>query len=57
MPFADLREWLSFVEGHGELLKMSGVSHELEMSGIAEVLARESKTPMPVTSISSHLNE
>ncbi|MFH0913896.1 MAG: UbiD family decarboxylase [Chloroflexota bacterium] len=49
MAFADLREWLTMVEKRGELLRLSGVSHELEMSGIAEVLGRESKVSPPAT--------
>lgn len=47
MAYADLRDWLSAVDGHGELLHLSGVSHDLEMAGLAEILARESKQPPP----------
>ncbi|MFH0914715.1 MAG: hypothetical protein V1849_05470 [Chloroflexota bacterium] len=48
MAFTDLREWLSAVEKKGELLRLSGASYDLEMSGLAELLASEGKTTMPV---------
>jgi 4-hydroxy-3-polyprenylbenzoate decarboxylase len=47
MAYADLRQWLAAVESHGDLLRLSGVSHDLEMSGIAEIMVRESKKPVP----------
>jgi 4-hydroxy-3-polyprenylbenzoate decarboxylase len=47
MAYTDLREWLSAVDSQGELLRLSGVSHDLEMAGIAEILDRESKQPEP----------
>ena len=43
----DLREWLEAVESRGELLKISGAEHDLEMSSIAEIVVRESKAPKP----------
>jgi UbiD family decarboxylase len=45
MAHADLRGWLKAVESRGELLRLSGASYDLEMAGIAEILARESKKP------------
>ncbi|MFH0914224.1 MAG: UbiD family decarboxylase, partial [Chloroflexota bacterium] len=45
MAYADLRDWLKAVESRGELLRLSGASHDLEMAGIAEILGRESKRP------------
>jgi len=48
MAYKDLREWLNVVEGCGELLKISGASPDLEMSGIAEIMAQEKDATMPV---------
>jgi UbiD family decarboxylase len=42
-----LREWMKAVESHGELLRLSGVSPDLEMAGIMEVLDRQGKRPLP----------
>lgn len=47
MAYADLRDWLKAVESRGELLRLSGVSHELEMGGIMEILDRQGKRPIP----------
>lgn len=47
MAYADLREWMKAVESRGELLRLSGVSPELEMAGIMEVLDRQGKRPLP----------
>jgi 4-hydroxy-3-polyprenylbenzoate decarboxylase len=47
MAYTDLREWLNTVDKQGELLRLSGVSHDLEMAGIAEILVREGKQPPP----------
>jgi UbiD family decarboxylase len=44
----DLRSWLEEVEKHGELKKISGVSWDLEMSGLYEIVAKELKGPKPV---------
>jgi len=45
--YRDLRHWLSCFEECGELKRVDGVSCDLEMSGIAEILAREAKVPIP----------
>ena len=45
MAYTDLRDWLKTVDKQGELLHLSGVSHDLEMAGIAEILVRESTQP------------
>ncbi len=47
MPYDDLRTWLACVEQQGEVLHVSGAETELEMSSIAEIMARESKDPKP----------
>ncbi len=47
MIYTDLRDWLTDVEGRGELLRMSDVSHDLEMGGIMELLDREGRQPVP----------
>jgi len=45
--YRDLRHWLSCFEECGELKRVEGVPCDLEMSGIAEILAREGKGPIP----------
>lgn len=45
--YKDLREWLSIVEGFGELTKIDGADWNLEMGTVAELVARESKGPVP----------
>lgn len=47
MAYADLRQWLAAIDSHGDLLRVSGISHDLEMSGIAEIVVRERKKPAP----------
>ena len=44
----DLRDWLQDVEKHGELKQIDGVDCDLEMSGIAEILAGEASVHNPV---------
>ncbi len=53
MFFRDLREWLQAVEDRGELQRISGASPDLEMSGIAEIMAQGSEAPMPVLQFDS----
>lgn len=45
---ADLRAWLQDVEQRGEVKRIDGVDCDLEMSGIAELLAGEALEPNPV---------
>ncbi|MBI2532263.1 MAG: UbiD family decarboxylase [Deltaproteobacteria bacterium] len=45
--YRDLRHWLSCFEECGELKRVDGVSCDLEMSGVWEILAREGKGPIP----------
>lgn len=45
--YRDLRYWLGRFEECGELKRVEGVSCDLEMSGIVEILAREGKRPTP----------
>ncbi len=45
--YRDLRYWLSCFEERGELKRVEGISCDLEMSGIWEILAREAKVPVP----------
>jgi len=47
MSYKDIRTWLSLVERDGELKKLHGVSWDLEMSGLTEILYREGKRPVP----------
>ncbi len=46
--YIDLRDWLEDVERHSELEHISGVDCHLEMSGICEIIASESKDRKPV---------
>ena len=45
--YRDLRYWLSRFEECGELKRVEGISCDLEMSGIWEILAREAKIAVP----------
>lgn len=45
--YNDLRDWLDIVESLGELKKIDGADWNLEMGTLAELVARESKGPMP----------
>jgi len=45
--YRDLREWLGKVERFGELKVIRGAHWDLEMAGIAEIVAREAKGVMP----------
>ncbi|MBI2350066.1 MAG: UbiD family decarboxylase [Deltaproteobacteria bacterium] len=45
--YRDLREWIEIVDGMGELKKIDGVDWNLEMGTLAELVARESKGPVP----------
>jgi UbiD family decarboxylase len=45
--YKDLREWLEIVESFGELKKIDGADWNLEMGTLAELVARESKGPVP----------
>jgi UbiD family decarboxylase len=45
--YRDLRYWLSCFEECGELKRVEGISCDLEMSGIWEILVREAKVPVP----------
>lgn len=47
MAYTGLRDWLQAVEDDGELRHVFGADCHLEMSGIAEIVAREGKRPMP----------
>ncbi len=44
----DMREWMEAVEAHGELIRISGASWDLEMSNLHELILKESKDPKPV---------
>ncbi|MBI2954459.1 MAG: UbiD family decarboxylase [Chloroflexi bacterium] len=43
MAYRDLREWLSEVEGFGELKRIEGADWNLELSGITELTYREAR--------------
>ena len=45
--YRDLREWIEIVDGMGELKKIDGADWNLEMGTLAELVARESKGPVP----------
>jgi len=45
--YEDLRDWLEIVDSLGELKKIDGVDWNLEMGTLAELIARESKGPVP----------
>src|SRR3972149_400945 len=45
--YSDLREWIEIVDGMGELKRIDGVDWNLEMGTLAELVARESKGPVP----------
>src|SRR3990170_1738889 len=45
--YSDLREWIEIVDGMGELKKIDGADWNLEMGTLAELVARESKGPVP----------
>src|SRR5678815_4249663 len=45
--YTDLREWLEIVDSFGELKKVDGVDWNLEMGTLSELIARESKGPVP----------
>ncbi|MBF8266195.1 MAG: UbiD family decarboxylase [Dehalococcoidia bacterium] len=47
MVYKGFREWLQLVENDGGVKHISGVDWNLEMGGIAEIVAREGKKPMP----------
>ena len=38
-----LRDWLESVEHHGELRRIDGASHDLEMGALAEIIYKEGK--------------
>lgn len=45
--YKDLREWLEIVDSLGELKRIDGVDWNLEMGALSELVARESKGPVP----------
>ena len=45
--YKDLRDWLEIVDGLGELKKIDRADWNLEMGTLAELVARESKGPVP----------
>jgi UbiD family decarboxylase len=45
--YQDLRDWIDIVDGLGELKKVDDVDWNLEMGTLAELIARESKGPVP----------
>lgn len=45
--YRDLREWLDQVEKLRELKVIRGAHGDLEMAGIAEIVAREAKGVVP----------
>src|SRR3990170_6656127 len=45
--YRDLREWLDQVEQLGELKVVRGATWDLEMGGLAEIVAREAKGTAP----------
>jgi 4-hydroxy-3-polyprenylbenzoate decarboxylase len=45
--YKDLREWLELVDNIGQLKKIDGVDWNLEMGTLAELVAQESKGPVP----------
>src|SRR3989338_10235422 len=45
--YRDLREWLEQVEKLGELKVVRGAHWDLEMAGLAEIVAREAKGVAP----------
>ncbi|MBI4288021.1 MAG: UbiD family decarboxylase [Chloroflexi bacterium] len=47
MSYKGFRDWLQIIDRDGGVKHISGVDWNLEMSGIAEIVAREGKKPMP----------
>ncbi len=47
MVYKDLRDFLTAVEGDGELKRISGADWNLEMASIAELIYRHGKRPTP----------
>jgi len=47
MSYRDFREWLDLLDKRGEVKHLSGASWDLEMSGIAEIVYHEGKSPKP----------
>ncbi|MFC2060391.1 UbiD family decarboxylase [Chloroflexota bacterium] len=47
MSYKDLRDWLEAARRDGELQEVHGASWDLEMSSLAEIVAREGKRPVP----------
>jgi 4-hydroxy-3-polyprenylbenzoate decarboxylase len=47
MSYRDFREWLELLDKRGEVKHLSGASWDLEMSGIAEIVYHEGKSPKP----------
>ena len=45
--YTDLRDWIEIVDSIGELRKVDGADWNLEMGTLAELLATESKGPVP----------
>ena len=45
--YTDLREWLEIVDSIGELKKVDNCDWNLEMGTLSELIARESKGPVP----------
>src|ERR671924_1564410 len=45
--YTDLRDWLEIVDSFGELKKIDGADWNLEMGTLSELIARESKGPVP----------
>ena len=45
--YKDLRDWLRLAEADGELKRIDGANCDLEMAGIAEILYREGRRPVP----------
>jgi 4-hydroxy-3-polyprenylbenzoate decarboxylase len=47
MAYKDLRDWLTQVDGFGEVLRLNGAHWNLEIGGLCDVIVREAKKNVP----------